>query len=103
MNIIMNSLYFMKKKGKVTVITRLEGKTKSKNVVVKIKDNGIGIKKEDLHKVFDPFFTTKPVGEGTGLGLSICHRIVTEHRGTIDVDSTPGKGTTFTISLPVES
>ncbi len=103
MNIIMNSLYFMKKKGKVTVVTRLEGKAKSKNVVVKIKDNGIGIKKEDLYKVFDPFFTTKPVGEGTGLGLSICHRIVTEHRGTIDVDSIPGKGTTFTISLPVES
>ncbi len=102
MNIIMNSLYFMKKKGKVTVITRLDGKTINRNVIVKIQDNGIGIRSKDIHKIFDPFFTTKPVGEGTGLGLSICHRIVTEHRGTIDVDSTPGKGTTFTISLPIE-
>ncbi len=101
MNIIMNSLYFMKKKGRVIISTRPTGKGKRKGIVVKIKDNGIGIKKEDLNSIFDPFFTTKPVGEGTGLGLSICHRIVTEHRGTIDVDSTPGKGTTFTILLPV--
>ncbi|RMG71698.1 MAG: GAF domain-containing protein [Nitrospirae bacterium] len=101
MNIIMNSLYFMKKRGKVTITTRLEKRGKAKRVIVKIKDNGVGIKKEDLPRVFDPFFTTKPIGEGTGLGLSICHRIVTEHKGTIDVESTPGKGTTFIIALPV--
>ncbi len=101
MNIIMNSLYFMKKKGKVTVKTKLEASENSKYVLITIQDNGIGINKEDLPRIFDPFYTTKPIGEGTGLGLSICHRIVSEHGGSIDVESTKGKGTTFHIRLPV--
>src|SRR5258707_916261 len=53
-------------------------------------------------KILEPFFTTKPVGEGTGLGLSLCRDIVTDHHGTIEVESEPGRGTTFVIELPVE-
>ena len=69
-------------------------------VVVSISDTGIGIPSENLMKIFDPFFTTKEVGRGTGLGLAVCYGIVTEHGGRLDVQSTVGVGTTFTISLP---
>jgi signal transduction histidine kinase len=68
-----------------------------------VRDTGAGIAPELLGKVFDPFFTTKPVGEGTGLGLTISHRIVEEHGGAIDVESAPGAGTAFTITLPAAS
>jgi two-component system NtrC family sensor kinase len=71
-------------------------------VVVEIKDNGVGIAKEHLGRIFDPFFTTKPPGEGTGLGLSISYGIVQDHGGRIDVQSEVGRGTTFTVTLPVK-
>ncbi|WDP91243.1 MAG: HAMP domain-containing protein [Desulfobacter sp.] len=70
------------------------------NFVFKVSDTGRGIKKENLAKIFDPFFTTREVGKGSGLGLSIIHGIIEQHGGTIDVESSPGKGTTFTVSLP---
>jgi len=69
-------------------------------VVVEIADTGPGMPPEVLERLFTPFFTTKPAGVGTGLGLSICHRIVTGFGGTIDVESAPGRGTTFRVSLP---
>jgi PAS domain S-box-containing protein len=69
-------------------------------VVVEISDNGSGIPEAVLPRIFDPFFTTKPVGVGMGLGLSICHGIVTSHGGTIEVESKPGRGTKFRVSLP---
>ncbi len=73
-------------------------------VAIRIGDNGSGITPEVHQKLFDPFFTTKPVGKGTGLGLSISYQIVVEkHRGKLQVDSTPGKGTEFTIELPIRS
>ncbi|HVR18119.1 MAG TPA: ATP-binding protein, partial [Polyangiaceae bacterium] len=72
-------------------------------LVVSIHDTGEGIPPEVIGKIFDPFFTTKPVGQGTGLGLSICQRIVVEHAGTIHVESSPGAGTTFRVSLPTIS
>ncbi|MBO0160423.1 sensor histidine kinase, partial [Vibrio parahaemolyticus] len=59
-----------------------------------------GIDPQDLNRIFDPFFTTKPVGEGTGLGLSISFGIIERHGGRIDVESQPGKGTSFTVVLP---
>jgi len=68
--------------------------------VIEVRDNGSGIAPEVLPRLFDPFFTTKPAGVGTGLGLAICQRIVGSLHGRIDVESTPGAGSTFTIVLP---
>jgi signal transduction histidine kinase len=69
-------------------------------LVVEVSDTGVGIAPEHLAKIFDPFFTTKEIGRGTGLGLAVCYGIVKEHGGHIAVDSTPGRGTTFTLTLP---
>jgi signal transduction histidine kinase/HAMP domain-containing protein len=71
------------------------------HVTVEVRDTGSGIPSEYLRRVFDPFFTTKPVGVGTGLGLSVCHRIITALGGDIRVESEPGRGTSFFITLPV--
>jgi signal transduction histidine kinase len=85
------------------VISRaIKGKTGDESVIIcKISDTGHGIKPEDMDKIFDPFFTTKEVGQGTGLGLSISYGIIKKHGGHIEVKSTPGEGTTFTLTLPV--
>ena len=72
-------------------------------VILQIKDTGEGISDEHIDKIFDPFFTTKKVGEGTGLGLSISYNIIKEHNGEIRVESIPGEGTTFIISLQKEA
>ena len=69
-------------------------------VVARVRDHGAGIEPEHLKTIFEPFFTTKP--GGTGLGLYICHDIVKRHGGALTVQSTPGRGTTFSVELPVE-
>ena len=69
-------------------------------VLIEVSDTGVGIAPENLPKIFDPFFTTKEIGHGTGLGLAVCYGILTEHGGGLDVQSTVGAGTTFTITLP---
>ncbi|MCD4755240.1 MAG: HAMP domain-containing histidine kinase, partial [Deltaproteobacteria bacterium] len=69
---------------------------------IKISDTGKGIPEENLSKIFDPFFTTKEVGKGTGLGLNVVYNIIEKHNGTIDAESMVGKGTTFTIRIPVQ-
>ena len=69
-------------------------------VFVEVSDTGAGIPPENVPKIFEPFFTTKEVGEGTGLGLAVCYGILTEHGGSLDVQSTVGVGTTFTMLLP---
>ena len=80
----------------------IKGKTGDESIIIcKISDTGHGIKPEDMDKIFDPFFTTKEVGQGTGLGLSISYGIIKKHGGHIEVKSTPGEGTTFTLTLPV--
>ena len=66
---------------------------------MEVSDTGAGISEENMKKVFTPFFTTKPIGKGTGLGLAIVYGIVKMHRGQIEVNSTIGEGTTFTITL----
>jgi len=70
------------------------------DVLVEVSDSGVGIPPENVPRIFEPFFTTKEVGRGTGLGLSVCYGILTEHGGKLDVQSTVGVGTTFTITLP---
>jgi PAS domain S-box-containing protein len=85
--------------GVITVSTRLENQEK---VAVAIKDNGIGIKPSDRDLIFQPFFTTKSEVKGTGLGLSVSHGIIANHQGEIHVESELGKGTTFTILLPIK-
>jgi two-component system NtrC family sensor kinase len=72
-----------------------------KRLAIEVQDTGIGIPTENLSKIFEPFFTTKEVGKGTGLGLAVCYGIVTDHGGRLSVRSNPGKGTTFTILLPI--
>jgi PAS domain S-box-containing protein len=68
---------------------------------VSISDTGQGIASGDLNNIFDPFYTTAPAGQGTGLGLSICYSIIKQHFGTITVDSEEGRGSTFTVGLPI--
>ncbi len=69
-------------------------------VLLKVEDNGQGIAREHINRIFEPYFTTKKKNEGTGLGLSVVHGIIQDHRGAIEVDSIPGKGTCFTVYLP---
>ena len=96
-NLITNACHAMPSGGSVTVVTR----AKDGAALVQVKDSGAGIKPEVKARIFEPFFTTKPDGKGTGLGLSIVLGIVEKHGGTIEVDSEPGQGTTFTIKLPM--
>jgi two-component system NtrC family sensor kinase len=84
--------------GTVIVRTRL---SQDNQVELVVQDNGEGIAPENLRKIFDPFFTTKPEGKGVGLGLAVVYGIVQAHDGDIDVKSTLGQGTTFTVSLPL--
>jgi len=87
--------------GSITL--SIEHDVDAARVLFVVADNGTGISPEHVARIFEPFFTTKPRGQGTGLGLSIVHAIVDEHSGTIDVDSTSGIGTTFTIRLLASS
>ena len=97
MNLLANAIDACNDRGRVKVHTEpVDGK-----VVIEIQDNGSGIDPAILDRIFDPFFTTKPPGEGTGLGLSISYGIVQDHGGSIDLESTPGKGTCFKIQLPL--
>lgn len=99
MNIIINAAQAMEEQGGQLHISTEE---MCDCVVIKISDNGPGIKPEHLDKIFDPFFTTKPVGQGTGLGMSICYDIIKNHGGQIQIESEPGEGTTFTVVLPIQ-
>jgi two-component system NtrC family sensor kinase len=107
MNLMVNAIDACSEGGKVIVQTRAEGhgqelgQGQGQGVRIDIADTGCGIDPAIRDKIFDPFFTTKPVGVGTGLGLSISYGIVQEHGGTISVDSTPGKGSRFSVHLPV--
>lgn len=98
LNLCLNAVQSMMNGGCLTIFIRLLEDGERENIQVGIRDTGIGIKKELVHKIFDPFFTTKQ--EGTGLGLAIVNRIVEAHNGKIEVESMEGKGTTFYINLP---
>ncbi|AAZ18578.1 probable Signal transduction histidine kinase sensor [Psychrobacter arcticus 273-4] len=73
------------------------------HIIVSVKDNGVGIQESTLAQIFEPFFTTKKAGDGTGLGLAITAQIIEQHAGGIEVSSSVGEGTTFTIKLPIQS
>ena len=98
MNILVNASHAIEDKGDIAIRTW----EKDNFVNVSITDTGSGIAKETIDKIFEPFFTTKEVGKGTGLGLSICYDIIKKHEGEVTVKSEVGKGTTFTVSLPVK-
>ena len=98
LNLITNAVQAVDERtGRITIRTMQQGDS----VVIKIADNGKGIPPENLKRIFEPFFTTKDVGQGTGLGLSIVYKIIEKHKGKIDVQSQVGKGTEFTITLPI--
>lgn len=87
-----------KEKGTITIKTERRGQ----RAVIRISDDGVGIAEENQLRIFDPGFTTKGVGIGTGLGLSICYQIIQNHHGDIKVSSSPGKGATFTVDIPLD-
>ena len=96
LNLFINAIHAMSRGGRL----RISLEQADSHVKAVIADTGHGIPKEDLPNIFHPFFTTKEAGKGTGLGLTVVHNIVQEHGGSIAVDSEPGRGTTFTITLP---
>jgi two-component system, NtrC family, sensor kinase len=96
-NLILNARDAIPDGGKITVTT---GTAEDGSLIAEISDTGIGIAPENVAKIYDPFYTTKGVGQGTGLGLAVSYGIIQEHAGRISVDSEPGRGTTFRITLP---
>lgn len=99
-NMLVNAGQAMPDGGTLSI--RIQRHPSQEMILVEISDTGCGIPEEHLQKIFDPFFTTKE-NRGTGLGLSVSYRIIENHGGSIDVKSSPGKGTTFTILLPIEA
>jgi two-component system NtrC family sensor kinase len=97
MNMLLNAIHAITPPGRIEVATRVS----ESNVEILFRDTGAGIPEESIHKIFDPFFTTKDASKGTGLGLAVSYGIIKKHGGDIEVASTPGTGTTFTVRLPI--
>ncbi len=98
MNLLSNAAQAIEGRGQIWIRTRLEGD----QVRIEVEDTGAGMPEEVRKRVFDPFFSTKTVGKGTGLGLSIAYGLIEKHHGKIEVVSEVGKGTRFTIWLPLK-
>ncbi|MCX5848810.1 MAG: ATP-binding protein [Deltaproteobacteria bacterium] len=96
-NLLINAVNSIKEQGIITIKTW----HKDNFVWMNVSDTGVGIPRKNLVKIFEPFFTTKDAGKGTGLGLSITYEIIQRHKGEITVKSEVGKGTTFTVKIPV--
>ena len=103
LNLVLNAAEATQAKGSghIRVLTRLAADRKGVEMVV--EDNGEGIPAENLSKIFDPFFTSKADGKGVGLGLAVLYGIVKAHDGEVDVESKPGEGARFTVTLPLVS
>jgi len=104
LNLLTNSIYSLREKfgeergAKIILTDYLDGE----EIVLRFKDNGMGIKEEIRDKIFEPFFTTKDVGEGTGLGLSIVLQILKKHNGSIGLVTSDGEGAEFVLRLPIK-
>ena len=109
-NLLVNAMHAMPDGGPIDIAVRSVDVTPPDTaddaprpfVRLTVRDEGSGIDEAHMDHLFDPFFTTKDVGEGTGMGLSVAYGIVHEHGGWIDVDSTVGRGTEFSVYLPAE-
>jgi two-component system NtrC family sensor kinase len=97
MNMLLNAIHAITPPGRIEIVTRRNGN----NIEILFSDTGKGITEEHLHKIFDPFFTTKDASRGTGLGLAVSYGIIKKHGGDIEVVSSVGKGTTFTVRVPI--
>ncbi len=98
LNVLLNGIQAIEGDGTITVTTD----QKNNKAHISFADDGVGIPKENINKVFDPGFTTKGVGVGTGLGLSICYKVIKNHGGEIQLESKLGRGSKFTIVLPLD-
>lgn len=98
LNLVLNAIHAMEQTGGILTLSTF---SVGDSITLQVTDTGTGIPPEVLPRVFEPFFTTKESGKGTGLGLAIVHQIVEEHKGTIKVDSLPGRGTTISVVLPL--
>ncbi|GAB4527162.1 MAG: hypothetical protein Fur0018_12710 [Anaerolineales bacterium] len=103
LNLIHNALQAMPNGGVLVVQTAPKRRRRKRWLSIRVEDSGVGIPQENLARIFEPFFTTRPVGSGTGLGLSVSYGIIKEHGGFIEVESTPGSGSCFTVWLPVDT
>jgi signal transduction histidine kinase len=97
MNLLINAGQSITDKGDIFVRTFVD----EDNIIIEIEDTGSGIDSENITQIFTPFYTSKPIGEGTGLGLSISHQIIEQHNGKITVKSVLGKGSCFSVSIPI--
>ncbi len=97
LNLLVNAAHAIEQHGEIKVATRVE----DGQVAISVSDSGCGIPEQNMDRIFEPFFTTKEIGTGTGLGLAISYEIIQSHGGTIDVESKVGRGTTFTVHLPI--
>jgi signal transduction histidine kinase len=101
LNLVHNALQAMPNGGEMKIMTESVARSNRDWVVVSVMDTGIGISPAEQARIFEPFYTTKGNRGGTGLGLSVTYGIVTDHGGQIDVESQPGKGSKFTVWLPL--
>ena len=100
MNLLLNAADAIKDQGTITITTKAH-KGNNPYIKISIADTGVGILPENLNCVFEPFFTTKDIGSGMGLGLSTSYDTIKSHGGTINVESQLGRGSVFTIKIPV--
>jgi len=98
MNLLVNAAQAIPQRGQITVRSGVLGD----QVWLEVQDNGAGMDAATQARIFEPFYTTKPVGQGTGLGLSIAVGIIKQHHGTLGVQSAPGQGSTFRVTLPID-
>ena len=100
LNLILNAVQAADKKDSRVALTATGGTSWQDHTIITVSDNGCGMDQKTMQKIFDPFFTTKSTADGTGLGLYVCHNLVQGLGGRIEVESEPGKGSTFTITIP---